>query len=114
MALLLVMLSPWASGLASALPSCPLKALVGLPCPTCGTTRAGLALAELDPIAALVASPLAAAGWIVLVGGGLVAGGLAMGNRPISEPRWIQSAPARWALVAIVLANWVYLVGAGS
>ena len=73
-----------------------------------------MALAELDPIAAFVASPLAAGGWIVLVGGGLVAGILAMGGRPISEPRWIQSAPARWTLVAILLANWLYLVGTGS
>lgn len=112
-ALLLLALSPLAHHLAETVPPCPVKTLVDLPCPTCGSTRAALALSRFDMAAAVSASPLAATGWVALVGGGLVAGLLALWGRPLSEPEWIQSSPVRWLLVAIVLANWIYLVGAG-
>lgn len=113
-ALLLVALSPMAPRLAETLPACPVRTLVDLPCPTCGSTRAALALSRFDVAAAISASPLATAGWAGLIIGGLVAGLLALWGRPLREPDWIQSAPARWALVAIVLANWIYLVGVGA
>ena len=113
-ALLLVFLSPLASRLAETLPACPVKTLVDLPCPTCGSTRAALALSHFDLATAVSASPLATVGWVGLVGGGLVAGLLAMWGRPVSEPEWIQSGPARWLLVAMVVANWIYLVGVGA
>jgi hypothetical protein len=67
----------------------------------------------LDLRAAVAASPLAALGWIGLVGGGLVAGLLALLGRPLEEPAWIQSSATRWLLVAMVLANWIYLIRAG-
>lgn len=112
-AFLLVALSPMAAHVAGSLPPCPVRALVDLPCPSCGATRAALALSQLDLAAAFSASPLAALGWIGLVGGGLVVGLLAILGRPVREPKWVQSNPIRWLLMAIVLANWVYLVGAG-
>jgi hypothetical protein len=112
-ALLLVALSPMAPALAASLPSCPARSLLELPCPTCGSTRAALALRGLDLRAAVAASPLAALGWIGLVGGGLVAGLLALLGRPLEEPAWIESSATRWLLVATVLANWVYLIRAG-
>jgi hypothetical protein len=112
-ALLLVALSPLAPALATSLPSCPARSLLELPCPTCGSTGAALALRDLDLRAALAASPLATLGWICLVGGGLVAGLLALLGSPLEEPAWIQSAAARWLLVTMVLANWVYLIRAG-
>lgn len=110
----MVALSPMAHRLAHTLPACPVKAVVDLPCPTCGSTRAALALSRLDVASAISASPLATAAWAGLVGGGLIAGLLALWGRPLREPEWIQSALVRWALVVAVLANWIYLVGVGA
>lgn len=112
-ALGLVLLSPWAPEMAGAAWPCAFKALTGLPCPTCGTTRAALALARLDVLGALVRYPLPAVGWMGFIGGGLLASGLALCGRtlpgvPRSLPLW-----ARVALLAVVLANWSYSIATG-
>lgn len=113
-ALALVAVSPLAAGLAEAAPHCPLKSVSGLPCPTCGTTRAAVALARLDPLGALALNPLAALGWTVLVGGGLLAGAAALLGRPVREPSWRWRPHTRAALAALLLANWIYLILAGT
>lgn len=113
-ALLLVALSPIAGRLASVLPTCPVKTLVGIPCLTCGSTRAGVALSRLDLVSALTLNPLAAVAWVLLVGGGLVAGVMAVWNAPLREPDWRLSLPMRWLLVVVFLTNWAYLVGVGT
>jgi hypothetical protein len=48
--------------------ACPLLAHTGVACPTCGGTRAGLALGRLDVAAAFVENPLIAA---LLIGLGI-------------------------------------------
>ena len=113
-AALVVALSPVVERLASSLPGCPIKALIGLPCLTCGTTRAGLALSRLDLVGAISINPLAALAWLILVGGGLVAGLLALLDIPVREPEWRLSLPMRCLLVMMFLTNWAYLVGAGT
>lgn len=109
----LVALSPLAPRLAAAAPACPLKSLAGLPCPTCGTTRAALALADLDLAAAFTVSPLAALGWILLIAGGLIAGGLALLGIGVREPGhlpvWV-----RLTGLGLLLANWAYLMWSGA
>jgi hypothetical protein len=111
-ALALVALAPWAPALAARLPACPVRALTGWPCPTCGATRAALELARFDVAAALAWNPLAAAGWILLVAGGLGAA-LASFVLPLpAEPRAL-SVPARFALVGALAANWAYLLWVG-
>jgi hypothetical protein len=109
----LVVLAPLAPRLATSLPACPLKSTVGIPCLTCGSTRAALALARFDPWAAFNLNPLATAGWLVLVVGGLIAGFLALNGRPLREPSWQLSLSGRLALVLVLLANWAYLIQAG-
>ena len=109
----MVLLTPVAERLATALPPCPVHQILGLPCLTCGATRAGLALARFDPVGAVLINPLATLAWIGLVVGGLVAGLLALVGRPLREPDWRLSLSARWLLVAVLVANWAYLVGAG-
>jgi hypothetical protein len=101
------------AGLFTWLPACPVKALAGLPCPTCGATRATLALSHLDLFAAFAWNPLVALAWGLLIVGGLGALLRAWGRRPLpSLPRRL--APwQRWALLLVVAANWIYLLGQG-
>lgn len=113
MALLLVGLSSLAARMAALLPACPFKSLSGMPCPSCGTTRAAVALARLDLMDAVAVNPLATLAWLGLIGGGLIAGLRAVCGKPWPEPRWQLSAPGRWLLLSVILANWIYLVGVG-
>lgn len=83
---------------------CPLKNLTGWPCPTCGGTRAGVALLSGDPLRAITMNPfvtvllLAAPAWIVW----RVATGRAMSAR---------SASRAWVIVGtLLLVNWVYVL----
>jgi len=108
----LVALSPLAPRLAAALPACLFKRLTGLPCPTCGATRAALALARFDFAAAFAVSPLAAAGWSLLVAGGLAAGVASLARVELREPNLPR--PVRWFLLAAFLANWAYLIWSGA
>jgi hypothetical protein len=103
-------------GLAVLLPTCPFRALTGLPCPTCGTTRALLALAAGHPLAAAAWSPLA----FLAILGSLVAGvwGLASLAAPRSVVRpWPpverQVLGVRAAAVAVLL-NWAYLLASST
>jgi Protein of unknown function (DUF2752) len=110
----LVTLSPLGPRLAHGLPVCTFKALFGIPCPTCGATRAALALARFDLAGAFARSPLAAAAWVALIAGGLVAGVAALLGHGVPElpnrlPWW-----ARLGVVALVLANWAYLIATGA
>ena len=106
-------MSPFAARLAAGVPHCVFKSLAGLPCPTCGTTRAAVALARFDLHAAVALNPLATLGWLLLVGGGLAAGALAFLDRPLREPSWQLGTGVRITLVLALLANWTYLILAG-
>jgi hypothetical protein len=91
-------------------PVCPLKALAGIPCATCGMTRAFVALAHGDPAAAWAASPLGAllagAVWLLALADLVrVAAGAPL---PAPGPRAARAAAAA-GLVAL-LANWAWLV----
>lgn len=113
----LVAASPFAPRVAAGLPACPLKTFAGVPCPGCGSTRAALALADLDVAAAFAVSPLAAAAWSGLVLGGLAAGALAFAGRAVPSPPKLTGArdwAFRVAVVGAVAANWLYLVLHGT
>lgn len=89
---------------------CPLRAAAGVPCATCGMTRAFVHLARGDLGASLSASPLgallAAAAWALAA---LAALRLVVGWRwPVVPERHARAA----VLVGIgaLLANWAWLV----
>lgn len=113
-AVLLLALAPLGERLAAAVPACPLKTWTGVPCLSCGTTRSALALAHFDVLGAFAVSPLATVGWMVLVGGGLLAGLAALRGHGVPElPRRL-AWPWRLAAVAAVAANWIYLIWHGT
>jgi len=96
--------------LAPHLRSCTFHRLTGVPCPTCGTTRTALAILDGDIVGAVLINPLAALAGIVFIVGGLMA-------IPWLLFRWpVPSFGLRWtptwtvALVAVVAANWAYVI----
>ncbi len=92
------------------LPACPFRALTGVPCATCGTTRAAVALLRGDVVSALAANPGAAlAGVAFLLGGVLAPLWLAAGGR---VPDLAAPAPAwlRLVIVAAIATNWLWVI----
>lgn len=109
----LLAVSRWAPLIGDSLWACSFKSLTGLPCPTCGTTRAAIALARFDVLGALERYPLPALCWIVFIAGGAVAGVMALAGRtpppiPSRLPVW-----ARWTVAAVLLLNWMYSIATG-
>jgi len=79
--------------------SCPVMALLRLPCPSCGTTRALAALSEWQFIAALRFNPL-----MILCIPGLP---LAL----LCSDKLAAHAKIAWPVfILLVAANWVYLL----
>ena len=90
--------------------TCPARALLHLPCPTCGMTHAFVALAHGDVAAALHASPLgavlAAGAWgFALLDLSLLALGRPFPRVPAGALRLATAAGA-----AALLLNWAWLL----
>jgi hypothetical protein len=90
--------------------TCPLRGLAGIPCATCGMTRAFVHLAHGDLARAFAASPLGA---VLAAGAWLYAladlARLAMGAPfPAASPRALRAAAALG--IAALLANWAWLL----
>lgn len=103
-------LTPLWPSLTSLLRPCAFRALTGLPCPTCGTTRAALAVLDADLAAAWAVNPLATVAVVAFLAGGLVAPAWVWAGGPL--PRL---GPRAWRLVVLALllaalANWGYLL----
>ena len=93
---------------------CYLKAFTGIPCPTCGSTRAIGCLAHGDLAGAFGMNPLATAAFLALVPWALTDLALLTRGRALNlsvSPRMGQAL--RVAAVVTVLANWAYLIAAG-
>jgi hypothetical protein len=104
----LVALAPLARLLTGFLPACPLHAVTGVPCPSCGATRAALNLADGEMMAALAINPLAALSIGLGVLGGLLAPAWVVLRGPL--PVLARGRRARIALAAMLAVNWAYLV----
>ena len=89
---------------------CIFRSLTGVPCPTCGTTRAATAFLDGNLIAAFTANPLAAATGLLFVVGAPLAVLWAIAKWPVPVlptpiPGWV-----RVGAVAIIAANWLYVI----
>jgi hypothetical protein len=97
------------AGLAQHLPIiCPLRRLTGIPCASCGLTRAAAALCHGQVAAAetfnLAAIPLSLIAVLVLV---LIVWE-AVTQRPIIRPAWARcSGVLTWLGVALMLSAWL-------
>jgi hypothetical protein len=93
---------------------CFFRLATGLPCPTCGSTRAFGRLFHLDLAGAFVMNPLAAASALVLLLWGLVDMALLPGRRALrASLAPALHNPARFLVVALLLLNWAFLLVAG-
>lgn len=101
-------LRPLWLALAPHLRPCLFRSLTGVPCPTCGTTRAAVAFLEGDFAAAFTTNPLAAAAGLVFVVGAPLAAAWALARWPVPVipsplPRWV-----RIGAVSLLAGNWIY------
>ena len=89
---------------------CVFRSLTGVPCPTCGTTRAATAFLDGNLIAAVAANPLAAMAGLLFVVGAPLATLWAIFRWRVPElpaplPIWI-----RVCAVVVLVANWLYVI----
>jgi hypothetical protein len=93
---------------------CFFKIATGCPCPTCGATRALGRLFARDPLGALAMNPLVAIGALVIALWGAADLMLWPWGRALSlEVSPSVARVARFGAVALILANWAYLIAAG-
>jgi hypothetical protein len=105
-------LRPLWLAVAPLLPACPFRVLTGVPCLTCGTTRAAVALFEGRPLAALAANPLAAIAGAAFVVGGLAAPLWTASRLPVPDLGAPLARSTKVAIVAALLANWAWVIAA--
>jgi len=105
-----VALRPLWLTLAPHLPTCVFRGLTGVPCPTCGTTRAATAFLNGEPAAAFAANPMAALAGLIFVVGAPLATAWAMTKKDMPLftgrlPMW-----TRVAAVSLIGLNWIYVI----
>jgi len=106
-------LAPLGPRLAPLLPRCAFHRMTGHPCPTCGTTRAALALLHGQVLRAIALNPLMALLGCAFVAGGLLAPLWAMARLPLPVLPAAAGKPLRAAALLAILLNWVYLLLVG-
>lgn len=84
---------------------------MGMPCPTCGATRAALCLADGRWSAALTVNPLATIALLGSLAGGLLAPVWVCAGAPI--PAVELGRGRRILIIALLAINWIYLVARG-
>ncbi len=90
--------------------SCIFRSLTGIPCPSCGTTRAATAFLQGDLMTAFINNPLAALAGLLFVVGAPIAVIWTTARMPVPSlpnplPPWV-----RIGAVFLIAANWLYLI----
>lgn len=95
-------------------PACHFREALGIPCPTCGATRATMEIMQGDVLGALLLNPLYTAGLALILVYDLYAATVLFGRLP--RLRFTEAAGLallRWAIIAVVLINWGWLIYRG-
>lgn len=114
---LLALTTPYWPLVAHFLPPCPFRTLTGVPCPTCGTTRAVLALSRGHVGEAFLHNPMVTVGLFFT---GLAAFLWAFAQvSGKSQPKALASLERHWpwwlrvSVTVALVANWVWVVARG-
>lgn len=94
---------------------CPFKTITGLPCPTCGTTRAFIHFAHLNITEAFLINPLTSSFvifGIILLFYSLSAFFLSPLRLSIKLSRR-ENRVIRFGVTGVIILNWLYLILAG-
>ncbi len=91
---------------------CFFRALTGIPCPACGTTRSVRALFSGDLGASLGSNPLASGIAITLLAGAVAALVCLPWADRLRLPRLPSRRTLLWIGAILILANWGYLIAA--
>ncbi len=94
-------------------PRCPFFAVTGLPCLTCGATRAALAFLHGDFLSAWKWNPLATVAFCGVIAFDLYAAVVLVGRRPrlrIVDWTGTEKNAARIAAISLLALNWIYLL----
>ena len=105
-----IVLRPLWLAAAPQLRSCVFRSLTGIPCPTCGTTRAATAFLQGDVMTAFIINPLATLAGLLFVVGAPIAVVWTTARWPVPSvpnplPPWV-----RIGAVGLIAANWLYLI----
>ena len=94
---------------------CPLKRLTGVPCASCGSTRAAFSLLSGDVPAAFAFNPLAALLMVVAVPAAALSCAIFGVARTKAAVASFFRSPLSWILVvASLCANWAYVIWHGN
>jgi len=111
------LLARFAAPIFNLLPACTFRTLSGIPCPGCGVTRAGLALANGELFSAFALNPLFVIGvgalslssaieWLERLSGKTVVTNYFQKMLSKTLPRqWL-----RGLIIAALVLNWLYLI----
>ena len=91
--------------------ACPAWTIFGIPCPTCGATRAVVAAIQGDLLAALAWNPLAALLAIAAVLSLPVTLAVLGGVMPAPRVPVSLATGTRTGVFVVLAANWLYLLG---
>ena len=105
-----LLLRPLWIAIAPALPPCPFRALTGVPCLTCGATRAAVAVLHGRPLEALLVNPLAVLAGLGFIAGGLVAPLWALLDAPVPHLPTPTPRALRLAIAVALLADWAWVL----
>ncbi|MDZ7359817.1 MAG: DUF2752 domain-containing protein [candidate division KSB1 bacterium] len=116
------LLARFATPVFALLPPCWFRTAFGLPCPSCGATRAALALVRGELLAALVYQPLFVIGLVVLsiwsllrlfeiFSGKMLIEKFSTKIAVTTERREVNLRQrVRWLTIGAIMLNWLYLV----